>query len=135
MTAGIAARLGRLDPAWRQSVSVYADVRFLLAAPAMLVVLVYPGSFDPQSAYRERLGFAAADMVLGKALWGMFLRCACFDLEPEITAQLLVAGYGVDQVPIRYTPRTVREGKMLSWVDGFEAIYTLLRCRIEARPR
>jgi len=95
MTAGIAARLARLDPRWRQSLSLYMAVRHLLATPAMLVVLVYPGSFDPQSAYRERVGLPAADTELGKALWGMFLRCACFDLEPEITAQLLLAGYRV----------------------------------------
>lgn len=132
MTAGIAARLARLDPAWRQSLSVYAAVRFWLATPAMLFVLVYPGSFDPQSAYRERVGLPAADTELGKALWGMFLRCACFDLEPEITAQLLLAGYRIHQVPIRYTPRTAREGKKISWVDGVEAT---IRCRIETGPK
>jgi glycosyltransferase involved in cell wall biosynthesis len=57
------------------------------------------------------------------------LRCVRFDFEPEITAKLLRAGYRIVEVPISYNPRTAQEGKKISWVDGIEAIYTLLRCR------
>jgi glycosyltransferase involved in cell wall biosynthesis len=57
------------------------------------------------------------------------LRCVRFDFEPEITARLLQAGYLIHEVPISYTPRTVDEGKKISWIDGIEAIYTLFRCR------
>ena len=44
-------------------------------------------------------------------------------------AKLLRAGYAIHEVPIRYTPRTQDEGKKIGWIDGLEAIYTLLRCR------
>lgn len=57
------------------------------------------------------------------------LRCVRFDFEPEITARLLLAGHHIHEVPISYTPRTVDEGKKISWVDGIEAIHTLFRCR------
>jgi glycosyltransferase involved in cell wall biosynthesis len=60
---------------------------------------------------------------------GLKLRCVRFDFEPEITAKLLRAGYSIHEVPIRYTPRTQDEGKKIGWIDGMEAIYTLLRCR------
>jgi len=60
---------------------------------------------------------------------GLKLRCVRFDFEPEITAKLLRAGYSIHEVPIRYTPRTQDEGKKIGWIDGLEAIYTLLRCR------
>jgi glycosyltransferase involved in cell wall biosynthesis len=60
---------------------------------------------------------------------GLSLRCVRFDFEPEITAKLLRAGYTIHEVPISYTPRTEGEGKKISWIDGFEAIYTLFRCR------
>jgi glycosyltransferase involved in cell wall biosynthesis len=60
---------------------------------------------------------------------GLNLRCVRFDFEPEITAKLLLAGYKIHEVPISYTPRTEDEGKKISWIDGIEAIYTLLRCR------
>lgn len=61
------------------------------------------------------------------------LRCVHFDFEPEVTALLLKKGQQIHEVPIRYTPRTVEEGKKISWVDGIEAIYTLLRCRFLSR--
>lgn len=60
---------------------------------------------------------------------GIKLRCVRFDFEPEITAKLLRAGYSIYEVPISYDPRTPAEGKKISWIDGFEAIYTLVRCR------
>ena len=64
-----------------------------------------------------------------EAITGLKLRCVRFDFEPEVTAKLLQAGHKIHEVPISYTPRTVLEGKKISWVDGVEAIYTLLRCR------
>lgn len=57
------------------------------------------------------------------------LRCVRFDFEPEITARLLQAGHKIYEVPISYIPRSVEEGKKISWMDGIEAIYTLFRCR------
>jgi glycosyltransferase involved in cell wall biosynthesis len=57
------------------------------------------------------------------------LRCVRFDFEPEITASFLKKGYHIMEVPISYTPRTIQAGKKISWVDGYEAIYTLIRCR------
>jgi len=57
------------------------------------------------------------------------LRCVHFDFEPEITANLLKKGYPIVEIPISYHPRTVEAGKKISWVDGFEAIFTLFRCR------
>jgi glycosyltransferase involved in cell wall biosynthesis len=69
-------------------------------------------------------------------LTGIPLRCVRFDFEPEVTAKLLTAGYRIDEVPVRYNPRTVDEGKKISWLDGFEAIYTLLRCRFfDPKPK
>lgn len=62
------------------------------------------------------------------------LRCVRFDFEPEITAKLLSAGHRIVEVPITYNPRTPDEGKKISWIDGFEAMYTLLRCRFFDSP-
>ena len=65
---------------------------------------------------------------------GLRLRCVRFDFEPEITAKLLLAGYTIHEVPISYNPRAPEEGKKISWIDGVEAVYTLLRCRFEGNP-
>ena len=58
------------------------------------------------------------------------LRCVRFDFEPEITAIFLKRGYRILEVPISYHPRTIQAGKKISWIDGYEAIYTLIRCRL-----
>jgi glycosyltransferase involved in cell wall biosynthesis len=50
-----------------------------------------------------------------------------FDIEPEITAKLLVRGHRIHEVPIRYAPRRVR--KLRPWRDGPHALWTLLRLR------
>jgi glycosyltransferase involved in cell wall biosynthesis len=63
------------------------------------------------------------------AIAGLRLRCVRFDFEPEITARLLQAGLQIREVPISYNPRTAQEGKKIGWLDGMEAVYTLLRCR------
>jgi glycosyltransferase involved in cell wall biosynthesis len=57
------------------------------------------------------------------------LRCVGFDIEPEITARVLQAGFHIHEVPIAYNPRRRDEGKKVSWTDGLDAVYTLLRCR------
>jgi dolichol-phosphate mannosyltransferase len=61
------------------------------------------------------------------------LRCVRFDFEPEITAKLLRRGYNILEVPISYRPRTVAQGKTISWLDGVEAVFALLRCRLSSR--
>jgi glycosyltransferase involved in cell wall biosynthesis len=68
-----------------------------------------------------------------ETLEGIRLRCVRFDFEPEITAKFLKKGYRIQEVPISYTPRTVEAGKKISWLDGYEAIYTLIRCRLSSR--
>lgn len=57
------------------------------------------------------------------------LRAVGFDIEPELTARVLRAGYRIHEVPISYRPRRADEGKKISWADGIDAIYMLVRCR------
>ncbi len=65
-----------------------------------------------------------------EVLAGVRLRCVGFDFEPEITAKLLLAGHRIVEVPISYTPRRADEGKKMRWIDGVDAVYTLLKCRL-----
>ena len=60
---------------------------------------------------------------------GLTLRSARFEFEPEVTAKLLRAGHKIVEIPISYRPRSVQEGKTISWLDGIEYIYTLLKYR------
>lgn len=50
-----------------------------------------------------------------------------FDFEPEITAQILKAGFKIHEVPISFSPRTYAEGKKITAKDGIKALRTLIR--------
>jgi glycosyltransferase involved in cell wall biosynthesis len=58
------------------------------------------------------------------------LRAARFEIEPELTAQVLKAGLRLVELPIGYVPRSKSEGKKISWRDGFGAIAMLLNQRL-----
>jgi glycosyltransferase involved in cell wall biosynthesis len=57
------------------------------------------------------------------------VRARRFNFEPEITGKLLRCGVSIVEVPISYSGRSVREGKKITWRDGFLAIWTLVRYR------
>lgn len=52
-----------------------------------------------------------------------------FEIEPEITSKILKKGYRILEVPITTKPRTHKEGKKISWRDGFVAVWTLIKYR------
>ena len=64
------------------------------------------------------------------ALDGIRLRCVGFDFEPEVTAKVLRAGHRIVEVPIGYQPRRDDEGKKIRWIDGVDAVYALIKCRL-----
>lgn len=66
-----------------------------------------------------------------KVVENMSLSARGFDIEPEITAQLLRKGFKIHEVPISYSPRGYKEGKKISWKDGFIAIFVLLKYRFK----
>jgi glycosyltransferase involved in cell wall biosynthesis len=61
------------------------------------------------------------------------LQCNRFDIEPEITAKLLLAGHAIVERPVSFKPRSRAAGKKIDWRDGVRAIDVLFRCRM-GRP-
>jgi dolichol-phosphate mannosyltransferase len=57
------------------------------------------------------------------------LTCRRFEFCPEVTAKMIRRGYRIAEVPIRYSARSLAEGKKIRWTDGVEAIWTLLKFR------
>ncbi len=50
-----------------------------------------------------------------------------FGIEPELTAKVAKLGCRVYEVPISYYGRDYSEGKKITWKDGFEAIWYILK--------
>lgn len=57
------------------------------------------------------------------------LRANGFDIEAEVTAKLLRAGYRPYEVPISYRARTREQGKKIDWRDGVIALWTVAKIR------
>lgn len=53
-----------------------------------------------------------------------------FNFCPEFTAKISSLGIKIKEVPISYFGRTHEEGKKISFIDGFKAIYAILRYNI-----
>jgi glycosyltransferase involved in cell wall biosynthesis len=60
----------------------------------------------------------------------LHLRASRFEIEPELTAQILKKGFRIVERPIAYNPRRHDEGKKISWKDGFAAISMLVNQRL-----
>ncbi len=56
-----------------------------------------------------------------------------FDIEPEITAKLLLAGHTIVELPVKYEPRGREHGKKIKWRDGIHALRVLAQYRFGAR--
>lgn len=54
-----------------------------------------------------------------------------FGFCPELTGKLLRGGYQIVELPIRYQPRSIKEGKKIRWKDGLRAIWVLVRERLK----
>jgi len=65
-----------------------------------------------------------------KLLKQMNLQCRGFDFCPEVTARALRMGHRIHEVPIRYDPRSLDEGKKIRAWHGIEALLVLLKFRL-----
>jgi glycosyltransferase involved in cell wall biosynthesis len=62
------------------------------------------------------------------------IRATGFGMEAEITGKLLRRGIRPYEVPINYKARSREAGKKLTWRDGAQAVWILLKQRFAARP-
>ncbi|MDR2390006.1 MAG: glycosyltransferase family 2 protein [Tannerellaceae bacterium] len=59
------------------------------------------------------------------------LQCTGFEFCPEVTAKVAKRGYKIVELPIRYYPRSIRQGKKIKWYDGIEALWVLLKYKLQ----
>lgn len=58
------------------------------------------------------------------------IKCERFGVEPEMTAKFAKAKWRIYEVGITYSGRTYEEGKKITWKDGLQAIWTIIRFRL-----
>ena len=52
-----------------------------------------------------------------------------FGFEPEVTAKIAKRGLRVYELPVSYSGRDYSEGKKITWKDGFQALWCIIRYR------
>ncbi|MBN1246240.1 MAG: glycosyltransferase family 2 protein [Anaerolineae bacterium] len=92
--------------------------RFLTAVTNVLYNTILS---DMETCYKVFTRQVADRLHLQARGWGF---------DPEITAQILLSGYRIYEVPISYSGREFTEGKKISWRDGFTVLWTLLKYRV-----
>src|ERR1700720_1882788 len=64
-----------------------------------------------------------------EVLQGIQIRSDRFGFEPEITAKIAKGHWRIYEVPISYAGRTYEEGKKITWRDGVQALWCIIRYR------
>lgn len=75
---------------------------------------------DMETCYKVFTLDIARKLKLKSNRWGF---------DPEITAKMLKMGNRIYEVPISYNGREFDEGKKISWKDGFNIIWVLVKYR------
>jgi glycosyltransferase involved in cell wall biosynthesis len=126
-----------VGPVLRGEAEVVYGSRFLrsTSAPFMTVagnrlltgltnVLFGSSLTDMETCYKVMRGDVARSLVLSADR---------FDIEPEITARLLLKGYRIVERPVRFDARSRMAGKKIRWRDGWMALRVLLAERLRGR--
>jgi len=64
-----------------------------------------------------------------EVLKGILIKSDRFGFEPEITAKVAKGNWRIYEVPISYAGRTYEEGKKITWKDGMQALWCIIRYR------
>jgi len=62
-----------------------------------------------------------------EVLKGIEIKSNRFGFEPEITAKIAKGNWRIYEVPISYAGRTYEEGKKITWKDGVQALWCIIR--------
>ncbi len=62
-----------------------------------------------------------------EVLKGIEIKSDRFGFEPEITAKIAKRDWRIYEVPITYAGRTYEEGKKITWKDGIQALWCIIR--------
>lgn len=65
-----------------------------------------------------------------EVLQGIRIRSNRFGFEPEITAKIAKGPWRIYEVPITYAGRTYEEGKKITWKDGLQALWCIIRFKV-----
>lgn len=87
----------------------------------MLINILYGGNVKDS--------YSGCKLIPTNFLKNVRLESERFEIEAELIIKLLKKGYRVKQVPIRYNPRQVKEGKKIGILDALRGIYFIIKSK------
>ena len=100
----------------------YLGVRFL----TLLTNLLFGGHLTDVAT--------ATKMVEANLVKSLNLTCMGFDLDFELADKILLSGHQIEELPIKYNPRTYADGKKITVIDGLKALLIMFRDRLGLSP-
>lgn len=118
-------------PILRGDADVVYGSRFLLPVPGLKRRRLLANRFLTtltNAVYGTRITDmeTAHKAVRAELLKGLPLESTRFDIEVELTAKLARSGARFVEIPSRYTPRSVEQGKKIRFRDGVHAVQMIL---------
>jgi glycosyltransferase involved in cell wall biosynthesis len=98
------------------------------------------GNLAMTGATRALYGVNVSDLMTCYKMYrsslikGLTIEANGFDFEAEFTARLAQRGARFGEVPVRFSGRTVEEGKKIRAIDAVRVMRELIRCRVSG-PR
>ena len=129
-----------VEPILRGDATVVFGSRFLLAGSAAPWLTIAANRVLTQVT-NVLYGAAITDMetcykiMRTEVARSLRLSANRFDIEPEITARLLRGGHRIQEMPVRFDPRSRAQGKKISWRDGVRALQVLVTERFRVQHR
>jgi glycosyltransferase involved in cell wall biosynthesis len=126
-----------VGPVLRGEADVVYGSRFL--HPTTAPFLTVAGNRALTALTNVLFGSSLTDMetcykvMRGDVARGLALSADRFDIEPEITARLLLGGHHIIERPVRFDARTRLAGKKMRWRDGWMALRVLIAERLRGR--
>jgi glycosyltransferase involved in cell wall biosynthesis len=124
-------------PVLRGEADVIYGSRFLSPTNAPFMTIV--GNRVLTSLTNMLFGSSLTDMetcykvMRGDIARALVLSADRFDIEPEITARLLLGGHRIVERPVRFRARSRSAGKKMRWRDGWMALRILFTQRLRGR--
>jgi glycosyltransferase involved in cell wall biosynthesis len=121
-------------PVLRGEADVVYGSRFLLPVTAPFMTVA--GNRLLTAVTNLLFGSSLTDMetcykvIRGDIARGLALSADRFEIEPEITARLLLGGYRIVERPVRFDARSRAAGKKMRWRDGWMALRVLVGQRL-----
>jgi glycosyltransferase involved in cell wall biosynthesis len=77
--------------------------------------------YDPYTCYK---------IIPREIMKSLDLKSSGFEIEAEITAKLLKKKINILETPIKYEPRSFKDGKHIGWIDGIKGLMKLFEIKI-----